>query len=130
MPSIRGVQRCAAQGVGGGDMAVLKREVPLVPRVRALRTRHLERGEQRSSDRSAAEGRLLYNFALFVEWPGRTVDANPFVIGVMGDANLEGALDQMKGRVVNGRTIAVQFSTRRTTCRGAGFSSSPRLTIR
>ena len=34
---------------------------------------------------------------------------DPFVIGVMGDVNFDGALEQMQGREVNGRKIAVQF---------------------
>ena len=52
---------------------------------------------------------FLYNFAQFVEWPARRVDEDAFVIGVMGDVNFDGALEQMKGRDVNGRKIDVQF---------------------
>ena len=52
---------------------------------------------------------FLYNFAQFVEWPTPTVEDDPFVIGVMGDVNFDGALEQMQGREVNGRKIAVQF---------------------
>ena len=52
---------------------------------------------------------FLYNFAQFVEWPLRSADDDSFVIGVIGDVNFDGALEQMKGREVNGRKIAVQF---------------------
>ena len=50
----------------------------------------------------------LYNFALFVDWPPAAFDARTLVIGVIGDADFRGALDQMNGRVANGRTIAVR----------------------
>ena len=50
---------------------------------------------------------FLYNFAQFVEWPAQ--NGEDFVIAVMGDVNFDGALQQMQGREVNGRRIAVQF---------------------
>jgi hypothetical protein len=94
--------------VDGGDMAVLTRRALLGCGV-AMGVLGAWIG---ASGAALTEAQLkagfLYNFAQFVEWPARS-DDDAFVIGVMGNVNFDGALEQMKGRDVNGRKIDVQF---------------------
>ena len=52
---------------------------------------------------------FLYNFAAFVEWPLRVPNDGALVIGVIGDANFIDVLEEMKGREVNGRKIAIRL---------------------
>ena len=63
---------------------------------------------------------FLYNFAQFVEWPATAPD-DELVIGVMGDVNFDGALEQMRGREVNGRKIDVQFVEERDDVSGCAI---------
>ncbi len=62
-----------------------------------------------SSSLSQAElkAALLYNFAAFSQWPAEQ-RSDPFVIGVVGDANLVKALRPVEGQVLDGRRVEVR----------------------
>jgi hypothetical protein len=70
---------------------------------------------------------FLYNFAQFVEWPARISDDGSFVIGVIGNAKFGVALDQLKGRDVNGRKIAIRVVDEQDDLAGCAilFIASP-----
>jgi len=95
--------------VGGGDMAVLRRQVLLVLVFVLCLPGTWSGANSAALTEAQLKAGFLYNFAQFVEWPTPTVEDDPFVISVMGDVNFDGALEQMQGREVNGRKIAVQF---------------------
>jgi hypothetical protein len=94
--------------VGGSDMAVLIRRSLLAIGVTACGLATWSGASSASVTEAQLKAGFLYNFAQFVEWPGNE-PADEFVIGVMGDVNFDGALEQMRGREVNGRKIDVQF---------------------
>jgi hypothetical protein len=57
------------------------------------------------------EAAFIYNFTQFVDWPADALGAKdaPFIVGVVGDDALGGALEQaMAGKVAEGRPIIVR----------------------
>jgi hypothetical protein len=94
--------------VGGGDMAVLIRRALLVIGLVVCALATWGGASSATVTEAQLKAGFLYNFAQFVEWPTNGT-GNELVIGVMGDVNFDGALEQMRGREVNGRKIDVQF---------------------
>jgi hypothetical protein len=54
-----------------------------------------------------ARAGFLYNCALFVDWPRASFTGDVLTIGVFGDDAMSDVVEEMDGRTVNGRTIAV-----------------------
>lgn len=53
---------------------------------------------------------FLYNFAKFTEWPSEVFsDPNsPIVIGMIGESPLGASLDQIRGKIANGRQVSIK----------------------
>ncbi len=57
---------------------------------------------------------FVYNFARFIDWPSQAFadDGAPFVLGVIGDNEIAGAIEQLvKGKTVNGRRMVYKRLT-------------------
>jgi hypothetical protein len=59
------------------------------------------------------EALYLYNFLLFVEWPKTAAShSNTLKVAIYGDHHLYEALKPMKGRMIRGKELVVDFLTK------------------
>jgi len=55
---------------------------------------------------------MMVNFIQFVEWPNDPdLPADSLTIGVFGTDNFKETLDQIEGRIINGKRLAVRYLT-------------------
>lgn len=66
--------------------------------------------ESKASQECQVKAAFLYNFGKFVEWPqGSFRDAkSPFVICALGEDPLDGALDTIHGKNMDGREVVIK----------------------
>ncbi len=64
-------------------------------------------GQEMLTEAQAKAG-FLYNCAIFIAWPAAAMNASDLFIGIMGDDGVAGAIDQLDGRDINGRTLRIR----------------------
>jgi len=71
------------------------------------------RGETQPAPEYAVKAAFLFNFAKFVEWPDDAFadPASPLVLCVVGEDPFGDALRSLKGKIVNGRPLAIRYLT-------------------
>ncbi len=57
------------------------------------------------SKEDAVKAAFIFHFAQFVEWPGGRTET--ITIGVLGEDPFNGALESIRGKTVNGRSIRI-----------------------
>ena len=72
----------------------------------------LRAGAPPTANEDAVKAAFIYNFALFVEWPGEAEHTGPFVVGVLGDEAFADVLaGATRGKTPNKRPVQVRRLT-------------------
>ncbi len=74
----------------------------LVPFVLPARTAHSAASEYQ------IKTAMIYNMAKFTDWPADSIQADKFLICILGKGRLVKAVETLQGKQVRGRTIAVR----------------------